>query len=106
MDRITYVAALNAANRFLHAWQSGDLEAGMVLLTDHARHEENPERFEQFFSSGSDRGYEISHGAGGRGRYRFAVVLVTTQGLRVQRRPSEIVVVNTGRNDWAVDKLP
>ena len=101
-----YVAALNAANRFLHAWQSGDLEAGMVLLSDRARHAQNPERFEDFFAPGTERGYEISRGMGSRAHYRFPVALVSTQGPRVRRRFSEVVVVNTGRNDWAVDKLP
>lgn len=102
----SYAAALNAANRFLHAWQAGDLEAGMVLLSDHARHAQNPDRFEEFFSYGTERAYEISRGTGNRGRYRFPAVLVTTQGSRARRRFTEIVVVDTGRNEWAIDKLP
>lgn len=101
-----YAAALNAANRFLHAWQSGDLEAGMVLLSDHARRAQNPDRFEEFFAAGTERGYEISRGTGRQGRYRFGVALVTLQRSQVRRRVSELVVVHTGRNDWAVDKLP
>ena len=101
-----YVLALATANRFLHAWQAGDLETGMVLLTDHVRHSQNPEKFEQFFSGQTDRAFEIASGIGNRGRYRFAVVLVTNQGNRVRRRFSEIIVINTGKNDWAVDKLP
>jgi hypothetical protein len=28
------------------------------------------------------------------------------EGARVRRRFSEIIVVNTGKNDWVVDKLP
>src|SRR5436309_1078062 len=45
-----YTAALSAANRFLHAWQSGDVETGMVLLSDGVRHSENPDKVEQFFA--------------------------------------------------------
>jgi hypothetical protein len=101
-----YVFALATANRFLHAWQSGDLETGMVLLSDRVRHAQDPEKLEQFFSGDADRAFEITRGQGNRGRYRFATVLVTAGGSRVRRRLSEIIVVNTGKNDWVVDKLP
>lgn len=101
-----YAAALNAVNQFLHAWQSGDLEAGMVLLTNRARSTQDPEHFEDFFAAAADRGFEVARGTGGRGRYRFPVVLVTREGARLRRRTSEIIAVNTGKNDWAVDKLP
>jgi len=101
-----YVFALATANRFLHAWQTGDLETGMVLLSDHVRHSQNPETFEQLFSADADRAFEIGRGQGNRGRYRFAVALVTSPGGRIRRHFSEIIVVNTGKNDWAIDKLP
>ena len=100
-----YVFALGTANRFLHAWQTGDLENGMVLLDDHVRRSQNSESLEQFFSSPSDRAYEIGRGQGHPGRYRFPVVLVTKTG-GLHRAFSEIIVVNTGKNDWVVDKLP
>jgi hypothetical protein len=102
----SYVFALATANLFLHAWQTGDLETGMVLLSDHVRHAQDPEKFEQFFSGETDRAFEIARGRGNGERYRFALVLVTNQGNRIRRRFSEIVVVNTGKNDWAVDRLP
>jgi len=101
-----YVFALATANRFLHAWQMGDLETGMVLLSDRVRHAQDPEKLEQFFSGDADRAFEITRGQGNRGRYRFATVLVTAERSRVRRRLSEIIVVNTGKNDWVVDKLP
>jgi len=101
-----YVFALATANRFLHAWQMGDLETGMVLLSDQVRHSQDPEKFEQFFSGDPDRAFEITRGQGNRGRYRFAIVLVTAAGSHVRRRYSEIIVVDTGKNDWVVDKLP
>jgi hypothetical protein len=101
-----YVLALGTANRFLHAWQTGDLETGMILLTDHVRRSHNAGTLEELFSSGSDRAYEIGRGKGHSGRYRFPVVLVTKQGGGLHRIFSEIILVNTGKNDWAVDKLP
>ena len=102
----SYVSALACANRFLHAWETGDLETGMVLLSDRVRHAQNPETFEKFFLAESVRGFEIARGVGGRRRCRFPVVLVTTRGNQLRRTFSEIVVVDTGKNDWAVDKLP
>ncbi len=78
----------------------------MVLLSDQVRHSHNPESFERFFSGDTNRAFEIARGTGNRGRYRFTVVLVTRQGTWVRRRDFEIIVVNTGKNDWAVDRLP
>jgi hypothetical protein len=101
-----YVFALATVNRFLHAWQTDDLETGMVLLSDHVRHSQDPEKFEQFFAGSADRAFEISRGQGNHGRYRFAIVLVTGDGPRIRRRSSEIIVVDSGKNDWVVDKLP
>jgi hypothetical protein len=101
-----YVFALGTANRFLHAWQTGDLEIGMILLSDRVRRSQNAEAMEQLFSSGSDRAYEIGHGKGHPGRYRYPVVLVTKTGGGLHRTFSEIILVHTGKNDWAVDKLP
>ena len=98
--------ALATANKFLHAWQTGDLETGMVLLSDRLRHVQDPEKFERFFSGNPDRAFEIARGQGNRGRYRFAVVLVTLPDKRLRRRFSDIVVLDTGRNDWVVDRLP
>ena len=106
LSDVGYVLALGTANRFLHAWQTGDLETGMVLLSDHARSSHNAENLEGFFSGGSDRAYEIERGKGHPGRYRFPVVLVTKTDGGLHRTFSEIIVVDTGKNDWAVDKLP
>ncbi len=101
-----YVFALATANRFLHAWQMGDFETGMVLLSDRVRHSQNPEKVEQFFSGDAGRAFEIARGRRNRGRYRFEIVLVTVAGSRARRRRSEIIVINAGKNDWVVDKLP
>jgi hypothetical protein len=101
-----YVYALSVANHFLNAWQTGDLETGMVLLSDHVRQSRDAAEVEQLFSSGINRAYEIGHGTGSGSRYSFPVALTTESGGKVHRKHSEIVVVKAGKNDWTVDKLP
>jgi len=101
-----YVFALAAANHFLHAWQMGDIEHGMVQLSDNIRHSENADRVEQFFSDAKDRSFEIGRGHGHSGRYSFPVVLVGIEGPSITRKVSEVVVIETGKSDWVVDKLP
>lgn len=78
----------------------------MVLLDDRVRHSQDPERFEEFFSGAGNRAFEIAHGTGRRRSYRFPVVLVTVRANQLHRKFSEIVLIDTGKNDWAVDKLP
>lgn len=101
-----YVSALATANRFLHAWQAGDLENGMLLISDGIRQSQNADKFEQLFSTTNERAFEIHTGYGHRGRYSFPVVLLAPKGARVTRRSSEITVIDAGKNDWVVDKLP
>jgi hypothetical protein len=102
-----YVSALAAADRFLQAWQSGDVENGMVLLSSHAREKATSDVVEKFFSDAGPSAYEIGRGRRlMRGRYEFPVVLVAPSKNHARRRFSSIVIVDTGRNDWAVDKLP
>lgn len=101
-----YVYALTAANRFLHAWQTGDVEAGMVLLGNRVRRSQNADSLDQLFSNATDRAFEIERGRRHNGRYSFPVVLVTAGGPHVTRRSSEIIMVDAGKNDWVVDKLP
>ena len=105
----SYVSALASADRLLHAWQSGDIESGMVLLTTHAKESATSDAVESFFSNQNPSAYEIGHGKIIKGgRYEFPVVLIgsLTQTGRAHRKFSRIVIVNTGHNDWAVDKLP
>jgi hypothetical protein len=101
-----YVFALAAANHFMHAWQTGDLENGTVLLSDGIRRSQNADTLEQFFSTGTERAFEITRGHGDGGRYSFPVVLVTPRGFHISRKFSEITLVEAGKNDWVVDKLP
>jgi hypothetical protein len=104
-----YVPALAAADHLLQAWQSGDVENGMALLTSHAKEKATAEILERFFFNSGPSAYEVARGKLlKRGRYEFAVVLVTgaSKNIHTRRRFSSIIVVNTGNNDWAVDKLP
>jgi hypothetical protein len=87
-------------------WQTGDVENGMVLLGDSIRHSQNADKLEQFFSNPTNRAFEITRGSGHQGRYSFPVVLVTLRGSHVSRKFSELILVETGKNDWVVDKLP
>jgi hypothetical protein len=101
-----YVLALASADRFMHAWQIGDIEHGIVQLSDGLRRSQDAKKVEQFFLNAKDRAYEIARGHGQAGRYTFPVVLVGTEGGQLTRRPSELVVLETGKNDWVIDKLP
>lgn len=104
----TYVSALATANRLLEAWENGDGENGMALLTTRAKELATTDGVEKFFSNSSPSGYEITRGKLIKsGHYEFPVALMETgPNHRTRRRFSSLVIVNTGHNDWAVDKLP
>jgi hypothetical protein len=103
----SYVSALDAADRFLQAWQGGDAENGLALLTGHAKEKSSADVIAKFFSNSGPSAYEIGRGKLlKRGRYEFPVVLVGISKSRARRHFSSIVIVDTGRNDWAVDTLP
>lgn len=104
-----YVEALAAADHFLQAWQSGDIGNGTALLTGHSKENATTDVLEDFFDGSRLSAYEIGRSKLiKRGRYEFPVVLVSAnkKSSRVRRRFSSVVVVDTGHNDWAVDKLP
>jgi hypothetical protein len=104
-----YIAALAAVDHLLQAWQSGDVENGMVLLTSSAKEKATTDVVESFLSYPGPSAYEIGRGKLMKdGRYEFPVVLVTavSKTIHIRRRFSSVIVVNTGNNDWAVDKLP
>ena len=107
-----YIAALAAANRFLHAWQSLDQETGLLMISDKLRQETTQDRLENFFTpaSSTQEAYEISRGKKlNAERYSFPVALFATPAGSRRRLPphfSEIIVRRSGRNDWIIDKLP
>ena len=108
-----YVSALAAANEFLHAWQNQDRAGGVILLSDSAKHQTSEERIEQLLAPGMGvlQSYEIGRGKKLKsGVYSFPVTLfvIGTGKIAKPIRPrfSQIVVTQTGRDDWAIDKLP
>jgi hypothetical protein len=105
-----YVSALATANRFLQAWQNQDHESGLLMLTDDAKERSSEILMEAFFSSGADAAYEIARGKKvTAGRYTFPVTLFPLKsGASIPEKPqkSEMVVVQTGKNEWAIDRLP
>jgi hypothetical protein len=81
----------------------------MALLSTPARETATTDVIDKFFSNGGPAAYEIGRGKLlKRGRYEFPVVLVSgaSNDSRAHRRVSSLVMVDTGKNDWAVDKLP
>jgi hypothetical protein len=103
-----YIPALAVADHFLQAWQSGDTENGIALLTSRAKETATTDGIDRFFSNSAPSAYEIGRGKMLKhGRYGFPVVLVSaSKNNHPRRRFSSIVIVDTGHNDWAVDKLP
>ena len=103
-----YASALLAADHFLQAWQSGDAETGVALLSSRAKRTATSDGIERFFSNSEPTAYEIGRGKLVRGRYEFPVVLVSAdpKNNHSRRRFSTIIVLHSGGNDWTVDKLP
>jgi hypothetical protein len=103
-----YIAGLGIANCFLAAWQSRDQAAAMPLVTRRAKEQSTEEGVDQLFSGSRNRAFEITRGHLLRqGRYQFSIVLLEADDSgRTRRRFAELIVAQTGTNDWAVDKLP
>ena len=108
-----YVLALAAANNFLHAWQTGDPEAGLLLVTDRLRQRTTENALVNFFSPGPSQWQSFEIGRGKKlapGRYQFPVSLFQKSAAANCRwmRPetSVLIVVKAGKNDWAIDRLP
>jgi hypothetical protein len=102
-----YTRALASADRFLQAWQGEDIETGTVMLTSRAKDKINHDELERLFTNSAPAAYEIERGRLlQRGRYQFPIVLLSSSPKKPQRCFASIVVLNTGHNDWAVDKLP
>jgi hypothetical protein len=102
-----YSSALGAANRFLHAWQAQDQEAGIMMLSDAARQHSSPEQLQEFFSPSASAAFEIQHGRKlNAGAYSFPVVLFGSAESHNRARVSRIVITKAGKEDWTVEKLP
>lgn len=107
-----YVVALSAADRFLHAWQTDDEEGGILMLTDRLKRHSSEDAVRQFFFVDPARAsYEIGRGRKlSSGRYEFPVVLfqsVSQNGPRwMHPQSSALIIIKSGKSDWAIDKLP
>jgi hypothetical protein len=102
-----YGSALAAANRFLHAWQAEDHETGIMMLSDSARQHVSPDCLQSFFSPGPDAAYEIARGKRVSSvAYEFPVVLFRASGTPAHRQICTVIVTRSGKNEWAVDRLP
>jgi hypothetical protein len=107
-----YVSALAAVDRFLHAWQTDDEEAGILMLTDKLKQRSNEETVREFFSADPLRAsYEIGRGRKlSSGHYEFPVTLFQSPSQNgphwMHPQSSALIVVKAGKTDWAIDKLP
>lgn len=105
-----YISALATANHFLAAWQTHDHETLILLLTNAAKQGCSEERLDSFLSSSSPA-YEVGRGRKlPDGRYAFPITIFSTSRSpdhrSIQPRHIELIVSRSGKNDWAVDKLP
>ncbi|MGH9516006.1 MAG: hypothetical protein ACRD3P_10060 [Terriglobales bacterium] len=102
-----YGLALAAANRFLRAWQDQDQETGIMMLSDSARQSLSSDKLQSFFSPGPDAAYEITRGKRvNSAAYEFPVVLFGASAAPSRPRVCTVIVTRSGKNDWAVEKLP
>jgi hypothetical protein len=105
-----YVAALALANKFLYAWQSHDEETGLMLLSEAVKKSSTEDNIASFFSSAPVATYEIGRGKKLKpGLYAFPLALYNSHFGNEKlcpRRYSQLIVIKTGKEDWAIDKLP
>ena len=77
------------------------------MLTDSARQHASREKLQDFFSPGPDACFEIDRGRRiNAGEYAFPIVLFGTGNTSSRPRYSKIILTRSGKDDWAVDKLP
>jgi hypothetical protein len=105
-----YSSALAAANHFLHAWQTEDHETSLIMLTDTAKQQTSEQGLREFFSGGPKAALEIGHGSKLKpGRYVFPIKIFALEAdAKKAAHPhcTRIIVTRTGKDDWAIDKLP
>jgi len=103
-----YIAALATANRFLATWRDNDQAAAMPWITNRAKQQSTEEGVDKLFSGSSTRAFEISRGRLVRqGRYQFSIVLLQNDDSgHTRRRFTQLIITNTGNNDWAWINCP
>ena len=87
-----------------------DEEAGLLLLTDTVKKTSTEDKVEAFFTSAPIATYEIGRGKKLKpGLYAFPLALYSSAPGKEKLchpRYSLLNVVKTGKEDWAIDKLP
>jgi hypothetical protein len=104
-----YIAALATANRFLYAWQNHDQETALLLLTDAAKNRISEDQLSALLEGSAPVTYEITRGKKlNPGRYAFPIALFQPTGQHRWMHPhySQLIILNTGKDGWAIDKLP
>lgn len=105
-----YIYALATANHFLQAWQTQDEETAILLLSDQLK-QRSPETLLDGLITNSSRPQSFEIGRGKKlapGRYQFPIALFPSPDKTKWTRPQSaaLVVVKSGKNEWAIDKLP
>jgi len=105
-----YIYALATANHFLQAWQTQDEETAILLLSDQLK-QRSPETLLDGLITNSSRPQSFEIGRGKKlapGRYQFPIALFQSPDKTKWTRPQSaaLVVVKSGKNEWAIDKLP
>jgi hypothetical protein len=101
-----YCSALAAANRFLHAWQTQDHEAAIMMLSDSARQRTSPELLQEFFSPTPQAAYEIERGRKlSATEYMFPAVLFGSSKTS-SPHTARIILELIGKDDWVISQLP
>ncbi|PYX42982.1 MAG: hypothetical protein DMG81_00515 [Acidobacteria bacterium] len=105
-----YVYALATANNFLHAWQSQDQETAILLLSDRLKQHIVETTLDSHLNSkAKPQSFEIGRGKKLRSdRYQFPIALFPAPSNVRTMRPqmATLLVIKTGKNEWAIDKLP
>jgi len=78
-----------------------------MMLSDAAREYVSPEQLQEFFSPTEAAAFEIEHGRKLNARsYAFPVVLFGMTGGHERPHACNILLIRSGKDDWAVEKLP
>ncbi len=78
-----------------------------MMLSDSARQSVSAEKLQTFFSPGPDAAYEIARGKQvNSAAYEFPVVLFGASGAPSRPHVCTMIVTRSGKNGWAIDKLP
>jgi hypothetical protein len=105
-----YIAALATAHRFLYAWQNHDQETALLLLSDAAKNRVSEDQLSTLLEDCAPTTYEITRGKKvNSGRYAFPIALFQpSAGQHRWTHPhySQLIILNTGKDRWAIDKLP